>query len=41
MDLYTEAKNLSKKFDRIYFKHIYRQFNTRADELANLGIDNL
>ena len=39
IDLYTEAKNLSKKFDKIYFKHIYRQFNTRADELANLLIN--
>jgi ribonuclease HI len=36
--LYNEAKDLIKNFNYINFKHIYRNFNTRADELANLLI---
>lgn len=34
-DLYHRAKELEKKFDKITFTHIYREFNTRADELSN------
>lgn len=38
IDLYNEANDLSKKFENIYFKHIYREHNKRADELSNLAI---
>jgi ribonuclease HI len=38
IDLYNEANDLSKKFENIYFKHIYRENNKRADELSNLAI---
>jgi len=38
IDLYTKAKQLETKFDFIQFNHIYRNLNTRADELANLAI---
>jgi len=38
IDLYNEANNLSNKFDNIYFRHIYRENNKRADELSNLAI---
>ena len=33
------AKSL-KSFDTITFNHIYRKYNTRADELANLSLNN-
>lgn len=38
IDLYNQANDLSKHFDKIYFKHIYRENNKRADELSNLAI---
>jgi len=38
IDLYNEANDLSKKFENICFKHIYRENNKRADELSNLAI---
>lgn len=38
IDLYNEAVDLSKKFENIYFRHIYRENNKRADELSNLAI---
>ena len=38
IDLYNQANDLSKQFDKIYFKHIYRENNKRADELSNLAI---
>jgi len=38
INLYNEAKQLSKKFDYISFKHIYREDNKRADELSNLAV---
>jgi len=38
IDLYSKAKYLSNQFDTIRFKHIYRDKNARADELANLLI---
>jgi len=37
LPLYEIAKNLEKKFDSISYKHIYRKYNKRADELANIG----
>ena len=39
IDLYNEANDLSKKFENIYFKHIYRENNKRADELSNLCLN--
>lgn len=39
IDLYTRAKFLSNLFDFITFNHIYRNYNQRADELANLLIN--
>ncbi len=34
-ELYTCAKQLCTNFKYIEFKHVYRQFNKRADKLAN------
>lgn len=38
IDLYNEANNLLNNFDNVYFRHIYRDSNKRADELSNLAI---
>ncbi len=38
IELYNEATQLSKQFDKIIFRHIYRENNRRADELSNLAI---
>jgi ribonuclease HI len=38
-DLYKEAMNLIAKFDYIEFKHVYREFNKRADQLSNLALE--
>lgn len=40
IELYNEAKLLAKGFDCIYYKHIYRNNNKRADELSNIAVDN-
>lgn len=32
------ATSLAKQFASIQFKHVYRNHNTRADELSNLGL---
>ena len=34
-ELYSEAQQLAKCFDKITFIHVKRHFNKRADELAN------
>ena len=36
--LYKTAKSLELKFDKIYYNHVYRNFNKRADELSNISI---
>ena len=36
--LYQEAKNLAHSLKSVSFHHVYRHLNTRADELANLGL---
>ena len=36
--LYAKAQNICRNFDSIKFIHVYRHLNTRADELANLGL---
>ena len=38
MNYYQEAINLAKQFKCIYFEHIPREKNKRADELANIGL---
>jgi ribonuclease HI len=37
--LHEEARRLMKRFDRVTFEHVPREFNTDADRLANEGID--
>jgi len=38
--LYNESKKISTTFDKIIFEHIYRKFNSRADELSNQALEN-
>lgn len=38
--LFKEAKKLQLQFNYINFNHIYRNKNQRADELANIGVNN-
>ena len=38
LNLYNKSKELESKFDEIYFTHIYRNKNSRADELSNIAI---
>jgi ribonuclease HI len=38
IELYDRAKELEAKFDKIYFHHVLRKFNKRADELSNEAI---
>ena len=37
--LNSEALNLINRFDSISIKHIYREQNKRADQLANMALD--
>ena len=39
IDLHNTAKELEKKFSFIKFHHIKREFNTKADALANKALD--
>jgi ribonuclease HI len=39
LELYNEAKLLAKSVDCIYYKHIYRNNNKRADELSNIAVE--
>lgn len=39
--MHKEATNIAKDINNIRFQHIYREQNTRADELANLAITEL
>ena len=41
IDLYKKAKELESNFDEIYYEHVLRNFNKRADFLSNEGILNL
>jgi len=36
--LYQEARQLAAKFCNIYFQHVYRKDNQRADQLSNEGL---
>ena len=40
MNVYNKCMDLKSEFDEITFSHIYRDKNSRADELANLAIDS-
>jgi ribonuclease HI len=35
IELYQKAKQLESHFDNVMYEHIYREDNSRADELAN------
>ena len=37
--LYTRARLLVMELDRVVFEHVRREFNTEADRLSNLGMD--
>jgi ribonuclease HI len=38
LDIYEQAKELEKHFDKIDYIHVYRHLNTRADALSNEGL---
>jgi ribonuclease HI len=38
--LYDEAKELTRKFDSVKIRHVYREQNSRADALCNEALDN-
>ncbi len=38
-DLYAEASDLRRRFERVTLEHIRREKNKRADELCNLALD--
>uniref|UniRef100_A0A6C0IVH7 RNase H type-1 domain-containing protein n=1 Tax=viral metagenome TaxID=1070528 RepID=A0A6C0IVH7_9ZZZZ len=40
LPLYNQVQELLKQFDYIEFKHVLRNKNKRADELANIGLKN-
>src|SRR5690606_15755550 len=39
-DLYAAAVILLKKFTKVRIEHVMREENKRADELANMALDN-
>lgn len=39
LDYYVRAKGLEKQIDDIYFNHIYRTKNKRADQLSNIAVE--
>jgi ribonuclease HI len=38
IELYKKAKELEKNFENIYYVHVLRHLNRRADELSNEAI---
>ena len=36
--LFVRAKVLEKRIGNVSYEHVYRQYNKRADELANQGL---
>lgn len=38
IELYDKAKDLEISFEKVYYNHIYRTENKRADELSNIAI---
>jgi probable phosphoglycerate mutase len=37
--LHARARLLVAELDRVVFEHVRREFNTHADRLSNLGMD--
>ena len=37
--LFMECKELSKQFQSVSYEHVMREYNERADEIANLALD--
>jgi len=40
IELYEKARELERNFDNIYYEHVLRNFNKRADELSNIAIES-
>jgi ribonuclease HI len=40
IEYYLKAKTLSRFLSEVHYEHIYRKDNTRADELANFGLQS-
>ena len=40
IDLYTKAKSLETNITNIHYEHVLREFNTRADHLSNIAVQN-
>uniref|UniRef100_A0A6C0D8X1 RNase H type-1 domain-containing protein n=1 Tax=viral metagenome TaxID=1070528 RepID=A0A6C0D8X1_9ZZZZ len=40
IDLHSQVKELVKQFQSISFTHVYREKNTKADELTNIVFDS-
>lgn len=38
IELYERAKELESKFEKVYYEHVLRNLNKRADELSNIAI---
>jgi ribonuclease HI len=38
INLFTASKQLEKQIGRVQYEHVYREFNKRADQLANDGL---
>ncbi len=39
VQLYFQAKELERTFDKIEYVHVLRQYNKRADHLSNIAVD--
>lgn len=39
--LYKQCCEFKKNIPRVQFEHVFRKYNVRADELANLALDGL
>lgn len=40
IELYDKAKELEDSFEKVYYNHVFRNENKRADELSNIAIQN-
>lgn len=38
LPLFNKAVALERQFEKVTYKHVYREYNTRADELSNIGL---
>jgi ribonuclease HI len=39
IDLYEQAKKLESNFDNVYYQHVFRNLNQRADCLSNIAVE--